>query len=617
MSTPVEDKTVNSITATIRAKLRKGEPFRLELPDSGILNIDRPMPFLLIYRFPENGIDYYTYQLGMTESSYIMAHDGEGVDLTNILQALIHELSVKFGSFLLLEVWVGDRKKDYDFTIHINHKSTEPVATMLQKELERNIGYVKVTATIEQTEEIAPPGLQQLLSRADAKQIGCQVIGLEIKPIYIDVTTKKPYPLFTRELRKVFGKALKKAFFEFIRLHTSFTPSHFEMLGTTHVEDLVWKIDDVLADASDQFDLLALITPVNVAEAWEEFKKNHYRKTPVFHYRHMPIDPEIIKRRIYDLKIEDIADPTLAFLFRDKRKEIDRMLSMLIDREKPDFLQSSIQLFGSIEESVHDVAKGLLVATPKLKTEEGDRVDAKEFVDMAKAEMEYLRQQHNGLEAKVEVRKDVVGVLVSRGVLKVNNSFTVQRRRAKALVQHEVGTHVVTYYNGKAQPFKLFSSGVPGYEQLQEGLAVLAEYISGGLTNARLRTLAARVVAVDHLVAGYSFIDTFYMLIDKYGFKPESSFSITMRIYRGGGFTKDAVYLKGLLNLLTYIREGNEITPLLIGKIRQDYLPIVEELVYRRVLKPVPIKPRYLEDDYSKEIRRIKKGITVFNMIQV
>ncbi len=90
-----------------------------------------------------------------------------------------------------------------------------------------------------------------------------------------------------------------------------------------------------------------------------------------------------------------------------------------------------------------------------------------------------------------------------------------------------------------------------------------------------------------------------------------------MRVYRGGGFTKDAVYLKGLLSLLNYIRDGNDIEPLLIGKIRQDYLPIVEELVHRKVLRPIPIKPRFLEDDYSKEIRRVKKGITVFNMIQI
>ncbi|HEY4652979.1 MAG TPA: tyrosine/phenylalanine carboxypeptidase domain-containing protein [Cyclobacteriaceae bacterium] len=613
MNTQVDSE----IVGTIKARLKKGEPIRLELPQSGILNIDKPVPFLLVYRFPQNGKDYFTFQLGMTESSYIMAHDDEGGELTKILQTLIHQLSETFGSFLVLEVWVGDKEREHDFTIHINHKSTEAVAETLQKELRRNVGYVNVTAAIERSQEISPPDFNALMTREEAKQLGCQLVGLEVKPIYIDFTTNKAYPLFARELRILFGKALKKAFFEFIRLHTSFTTARFEMLGNTVVEDLVWNIDAKLAEYSNQFDLLVLITPVNVNEAWEEFKNTHYRKQPVFHYRHMPIDPEIIKRKIYDLPIEDIADPTIAFLFRDKRKEIDRMLSMMIDREKPDFVQSSIQLFGNIDERVIDVAKGLLVATPILKKERTDLIDAQEFAKMAMAEMAYLKQQYDGLDCKVEIRKDVVGVFVSRGVLKLNEKFVVERKRAKALIQHEVGTHIVTYYNGTAQPFRLFSSGVPGYEQLQEGLAVLAEYISGGLTNSRLRTLAARVVAVNHLIAGYSFVDTFYLLIEKYQFKPESAFSITMRVYRGGGFTKDAVYLKGLLNLLTYIREGNDITPLLIGKIRQDYLPIVEELVYRRVLKPIPIMPRYLEDDYGKEIRRIKKGITVFNMIQV
>ncbi len=455
-----------NVLSTIRARLKKGEPISVELPASGILNIDQPVPFLLVYRFPQDGKDYFTYQLGMTESSYIMAHDDEGGSLSELLQGLINEMSQAFGSFLLLEVWVGTRENETDFTIYINHKSTEAVAQTLKRELQRNIGYVQVTASVHETDHIAPPGFKELIARSDAKQIGCQMVGLEIKPIYIDFQTRKPYPLFARELRKIFGKALKKAFFEFIRLHTSFTPSHFEILGPTQVEELVWQIDDALAKYSDQFDLLALITPVNVSEAWEEFKKNHYRKSPVFHYRHMPIDPEIIKRKIYELPIENIADPTIAYLFRDKRKEIDRMLSMLIDREKPDFLQSSIQLFGRLEETVIDVARGLLVATPMIKTEKSDLIDAEEFAAMARTEMEYLRNQYDGLEPAVEIRKDVVGVLVSRGVLKINNTFTVQRRRAKALIQHEVGTHVVTYFNGKAQPFKLFHLGVPGYEGL-------------------------------------------------------------------------------------------------------------------------------------------------------
>src|SRR5690606_35480695 len=105
--------------------------------------------------------------------------------------------------------------------------------------------------------------------------------------------------------------------------------------------------------------------------AWAEFIKSNYSKKPAFHYRPMPIDPEIIKREIYNLPIEEISDPTMAFLFRDKRKEIDRMLNMMTEREKPDFMHSSLQLFGPIDEKLLDIAKAILVAiepNPKSST---------------------------------------------------------------------------------------------------------------------------------------------------------------------------------------------------------------------------------------------------------
>src|SRR5690606_35082118 len=146
-----------------------------------------------------------------------------------------------------------------DFTIYINHKSTEVVAQTLEKELQGNIGYIKVTASVKKTDRIAPPGFRELISRSDAKQIGCQMVGLEIKPIYIDFQTRKPYPRFSLVLRKIFCKALNKAFFEFIRLHTSFTPSLFDILRSTLVKHLVWQIDDAIAQLSEQFDLLELI----------------------------------------------------------------------------------------------------------------------------------------------------------------------------------------------------------------------------------------------------------------------------------------------------------------------------------------------------------------------
>ncbi|ULT45987.1 DUF1704 domain-containing protein [Niabella defluvii] len=131
-------------------------------------------------------------------------------------------------------------------------------------------------------------------------------------------------------------------------MQTSFIASHFQMLGTTIIDDKAREIDRELAAYTKLFDFLMLVTPVNADAAWEDFKKANYAKNPTFHYRPMPVDPELIKRKIYNLPIEDITDPTIAFLFRDKRKEIDRMLNMMQEREKHDFLLSSLQLFGRL-----------------------------------------------------------------------------------------------------------------------------------------------------------------------------------------------------------------------------------------------------------------------------
>jgi uncharacterized protein (TIGR02421 family) len=604
------------IVKEVEAALERDKPIYVKLPGNGTLVMDQLVPFLLVYRLPPGGKDEFTKRLGKTEAAYIIGSNAKTSRLHNMVEVLSTKLADKFGGFLLLEVWFSNEDSPVDFTIHVHRNTSFSVADKLNTELSRiTVGMDHFSSKVEKGTTVNPPYYKSILPKEQLKKSEILLIGLEIKPRYMNTHTGKPYPLFLRALRIAFSKALKKTFFEFIRLHTSFNAGNFEMLGKTVIEDKVWEIDAQLADFNAQFDLLFLVTPVNVTEAWEKFKESNYLKEPVFHYRHMPIDPELIKRNLYALPIEDISDPTLAFLFRDKRKEIDRMLNMLAEREKEDFVQSSIQLFGRIDDKVLEIAKALLIAVPLPKPKaDGETINARQFAALAKTELQYLKKQYDEVQTEVKVRDDIVGILVSKGVLHINTDFTVHKKRIPALLQHEIGTHVATYFNGRSQPFKLFSSGVPGYEQLQEGLAVLIEYIMDGLTGGRLRTLAARVVAVDQMVAGHSFCDTFHLLVDHYHFSPERAFNIVMRVYRGGGLTKDAVYLKGLINVLDYIRAGNDLEPLLIGKIRQDYLPFIDELIHRRLLRPIPIKPRYLNDSFKEKIHEIKERVTLFNM---
>ena len=184
------------------------------------------------------------------------------------------------------------------------------------------------------------------------------------------------------------------------------------------------------------------------------------------------------------------------------------------------------------------------------------------------------------------------------------------------MIQHEVGTHVLTYLNGRNQPFQQLYSGLAGSEELQEGLAVLSEYLVGGLSPPRFRLLAGRVIAARMLIQGASFIDTYRELHFRLGFSQRTAYIISSRIYRSGGFTKDAIYLRGVVNLLKYLRNGGDLHPLLIGKISIEDVPLIKELQFRKVLKPSLLKPRYLDYQITMaKLADLKKGSLIFNLI--
>ena len=170
----------------------------------------------------------------------------------------------------------------------------------------------------------------------------------------------------------------------------------------------------------------------------------------------------------------------------------------------------------------------------------------------------------------------------------------------QSLLQHEIGTHIVTHVNGSCQPLRLLGAGLAGYDETQEGLAVLAEHLAGGLTARRLRQLAARVVAVDQMCAGETFPTVHRNLVDS-GVAVREAFTITMRVFRSGGLTKDAVYLRGLRDVVAYVGTGGDLDVLWIGKMALSDVPHIVELRDRGVLVAPVLLPRYLADPVVKE----------------
>mgnify|MGYP003435138791 CR=1 FL=1 len=128
------------------------------------------------------------------------------------------------------------------------------------------------------------------------------------------------------------------------------------------------------------------------------------------------------------------------------------------------------------------------------------------------------------------------------------------------LLQHEAFVHSLTALNGQQQvvlPSMSLSS--PRTTATQEGLAVFAEQITGSIDIERMKRVSLRIEAVAMALEGADFLQVFDYFQDA-GQDRVESFTSAQRVFRGvpttGGsaFTKDTVYLRGLIGVHTFFR---------------------------------------------------------------
>ena len=371
-------------------------------------------------------------------------------------------------------------------------------------------------------------------------------------------------------------------------------------------------LDHALAELDASFQFLLDVTPINLMDARASFLGGG-ADAPPFAYRELE-DPDVIRARLDGIDPESVEDHTLSHLFRAKHRELCLQAEMLAARETHLFRTLSIELYGAVSPSLLEQAEAILdQSDPTVPA--GDWLDADEFARRADEELAWYRGHHPDLEAQVKVRRDCSAVMVSSGNLLIPTTARVASSRVDAILQHEIGTHVVTFVNGARQPIRLLA-GLAGYDEAQEGLALLAEHLVGGLTPGRLRQLAARVVAVQRMLDGESFRGV-HAALTAAGFSPGAAFVTTMRAFRSGGFTKDAVYLRGLANLLAHVGAGGAIEPLLLGKMSLEALPLVEELRERGALIGPTLLPRYLVlEGASRRLGAIHSDTTVLDLVR-
>jgi uncharacterized protein (TIGR02421 family) len=181
-------------------------------------------------------------------------------------------------------------------------------------------------------------------------------------------------------------------------------------------------------------------------------------------------------------------------------------------------------------------------------------------------------------------------------------------RDAAQLLNHEAHIHVATSLNGLAQvDLPILAAGHPGTTRTQEGLAVFAEIISGTIELNRFQRLADRVFAIQMAIEGADFLQVYQYFLERTG-KPDQSFESTRRVFRGGvttggaPFTKDVVYLYGLLQVSTAIRamfsagRADCLLLLFCGKLDIFDLPALCELTVAGLCRLPQFVPPWVSD---------------------
>jgi uncharacterized protein (TIGR02421 family) len=191
-----------------------------------------------------------------------------------------------------------------------------------------------------------------------------------------------------------------------------------------------------------------------------------------------------------------------------------------------------------------------------------DEIETQIPAELLRIELKQRLDGFFGVDAvKVEVDPDLIAKAAAGATrIRLRSATTFSNYDRDQLLAHEAFVHSLTALNGRAQPrLKSLARSSPRITATQEGLAVFAELMSGSIDIARMKRISLRILGIDMAIRGADFIEVFRFFMDA-GQSENDSFSSAQRVFRGapvtGGaaFTKDAVYLRGLLSVHTFFR---------------------------------------------------------------
>lgn len=367
-------------------------------------------------------------------------------------------------------------------------------------------------------------------------------------------------------------------------------------------------VDRQLVRIDQDLNWLTAMSPLHSDHMWEEFVASGFSGEPKLSYIALPINPKAVRAELDELPLHEVEHPLLHALFAEKQRECVLFTHLLELRDTQGALATSLELFGGTEPRMVRLARKILSETPR-ETDEEEEVGSDFVVLKANELLRRYQQICPDFKAQVVVVEDLNSqLMVSAERLYVAKRLSVPRSRVLPLLAHEVGTHIVTHFNGLNQSLRQLAVGLACYDELQEGLASLSEYLTGYLPPRRLRTLAARVIAASLTAQRFTVREIFHVLTKEHALPFEDAFDVAVRASRGGGLTKDAVYLRGLYEVIEYLKDGGAIERLYLGKFALSQLSLLRELEAEGWVAPPRLLPFHLYETDAK--RRLQTVIS-------
>ncbi len=413
------------------------------------------------------------------------------------------------------------------------------------------------------------------------------VLATEVKKIFMDEDTGVAFPLVIQSIAKGLKSAIINHAQHYINDMSSIDVKRKNTLLHGGLQPELLHLDKELYRLAKDFEVLGYVNPLNVEQEKKKFFRSKFIRNPEFRYKPLAIDPHVFKSLMYRLDVDSLEDVHIRQVYIDIIRSYTDKVDLLNTIGSENFLYNSLRYFG--EPSAQDIAN----ATFLLYTSELPQFENEALLDTNDVKAAFIAEgKRYGFAFKVQevshIPSDAL-VINSKKLLMLKKGARFTQTRLNALLNHEIGVHMVTTMNAQEQPLRFLSLGLPRNTYTQEGLAIMSELLSGCLSIGRLKELALRVLAVHSLTKGNDFRTTYEMLKDTYNVNEDKLYYLVTRVYRGGGFTKDYLYLKGFKAVLEMQAQDVKLDNLFLGKTSHSHLTILNEMVDRGILQ----QPRY------------------------